>query len=1068
MRRNQKLLLLSLTFGIFLIVSNSCRKIDFERTKSEDISSVKARFFQTTTTTHPTVLAIARSIERQDASRNFVSRLTRNAGFPLWDKSKVATGRSQATRGQGNAVDNQMIFIPFVRDSSITTDAILIAKITQSDTLYRLVYPTRYRDLLGEGQPTEGQWGGKDLFLSFLYFDYNIFGNTQFDLYDRRLIDQSNDLSMDNRLEIIRFHNNNAGRIHGSENGVYWEEVCITYTYFVSCTAVRSSAVYNRSMIKPSCSAENTVCITFWFDDFNDEDWSWFSVQSSGGTSGSGSCTNCNWEDEDPCPENEPGTPATGFECDPGWLPEIPFDRIEKVDTTTFDRLAEYEHVSTYVTSSGQLITFPAGARVQVYKNIDPASHTNGAVYGFSINGQRYVSIQEEYLMPGAIAVPPPKFTGFYKVVNGRPNFDSLFNPSLLVQNPTPVDGFVKVVRMKWVKEPNGQCKIERQIVDYRLRPNTPGNINTTASEVFDIESAPSSPGSVVESTPTECPAASPISAPASQTQKTITSYFNESAAKLDSFLNNRLHSSVKIYFYDQQTQSVKYTVGQGGPKTLTFGEELTETNKFEDGTFGPTDADIAIRAYIENGQWQYEVKLNYTRLGNPHPKIVNHVQQVVTEIREQAEAEARDVRTVGRERQLERYQVLNEEEFSKEGMGLLEAISAIWDVGRHIIKEGQMPEFIWDRGVRSNTTLINVKALYDKSVFKMPSAAAGATDQLVDELTGVMQMVKAGYDFIRHPARTLNTIWNGIGKLNSEKIRQFLAAASGYDNYNAGGDRSKYQGGRHSVQVAMIVIGTVKILNKGQDVVKGAGEEMTGVQSFVPNTPGTNPVSDAIKNASTNGKLVRKIDNDKLLTKNIINGEEHVIVIDRTNEVYSGKATHNIDGVNDNVLKASNADEIIDMHQDLAINTEAKVYPQRWIDGKAFEKAINTDPSHPLKVQTASGVNLTGFERVSQVQIKLPDGSYMVADNVWYKSVGPNRYEIVVNETKLSSNAPFTTNQINFTNQVSTGNTNFTLRSSRFGQNFPQNAQLEVKAYVNTIGDGTPGISNYNVTKIY
>lgn len=871
MNRKYSLALYALLCGLALFFANSCRKIDVERTKVEDVAVQRARFFQTTSTTHPTVQTIARSIQRQDAARNFVGRLVPKTGYPVWDKAMMPTRSAQQARGMEEDTPGTVI-IPFVKEGGFTTAATLHVSIRPTDTLYRMVYATQYPEF-GFSSDT-AQASATDLFHLFALFDREIFGHEFFRVKDRRLLRQTTGIG-------------EGGNVFAR---LRREQSMARSIYITNCEPTDWVFRYDD---EPECaggcgiecphySHTTMECITTVLNIPDGDDGSGGSNPGGGDDGGGGTCNqDCNWEDEEPCPEE--GTPVTGFECDPGWLPEIPWDDDAVQPDLTYDTLAVYENVSTYVTSSGQLITFPAGAQVQMYLNIDPAMHANGAVYGFSINGQKYVSIQQEYFAADAIAVPPPMFTGFYKLVNGRVNFDSLVDPSLLVPNPVPVDGLVKVVRIRWEKQPDGRCNVVRQLVDYRPNPTPPGDINTTSNENYNIEYAPASSGSTAESKPsTECPQALPVNPPAPAEQKTLSDYYTQSAAKLDSFLNNRLNSSVKVYFYDSENGSPQYTAGQGGVQVLTQAEQASEGNKFRDSVFTGSDADIHVKAYIVNGQWKYEVKLNYTTLGTVHPKIANHVQQVVAEIREQADAEAREVRTVGRERSTERYPVPGGEEFSKEGMGLLETISAIWDVGRHIIKEGQMPEFIWDRGVRSGITLTAVEVKYLKSVFKMPSAVGGATDQLVDELTGVMQMVKAGYDFIRHPGRSISTIWNGISNLNGQKVRQFLAAASGYDNYLAGGDRAKYQGGRHSVQVAMVVIGAVKVLTKGQDVVKGAGEEITGVQGFVPEAPGS-PSAGAVKNAVDNAHLIKRIgNNDKLIMRNVEGGENVMIVIEK------------------------------------------------------------------------------------------------------------------------------------------------------------------------------------------
>lgn len=86
----------------------------------------------------------------------------------------------------------------------------------------------------------------------------------------------------------------------------------------------------------------------------------------------------------------------------------------------------------------------------------------------------------------------------------------------------------------------------------------------------------------------------------------------------------------------------------------------------------------------------------------------------------------------------------------------------------------------------------------------------------------------------------------------------------------------------------------------------------------------------------------------------------------------------------------------------------------------------------------------------------------------MYYKKIpGTDQFDVIVNETKLSSNSPFTENQTTFMNQVEGGTTNLTLRTSKLeGAGVPKGATLNVQAFVKTIGDGTTG-GTYTVTKI-
>ncbi|PZR29957.1 MAG: hypothetical protein DI535_00175 [Citrobacter freundii] len=97
------------------------------------------------------------------------------------------------------------------------------------------------------------------------------------------------------------------------------------------------------------------------------------------------------------------------------------------------------------------------------------------------------------------------------------------------------------------------------------------------------------------------------------------------------------------------------------------------------------------------------------------------------------------------------------------------------------------------------------------KSPFRIPAALAGAIDQLIEEITGPLQLVQMGLEIVRNPRSSLNNFYNGIKSLNKEKIKQIISSVTGYANYTQGGDRANYQGGRHTVQGAMILFSAVK-----------------------------------------------------------------------------------------------------------------------------------------------------------------------------------------------------------------------------------------------------------------
>lgn len=553
-----------------------------------------------------------------------------------------------------------------------------------------------------------------------------------------------------------------------------------------------------------------------------------------------------------------------------------------------------YQGVSVYITSAGVPIKLGSNDKINIYNKIDLQLYPNGALYGFTKNGVSYVAIQEQVYTPGAITIPPPEFTQFYEVeiVNGKKivRYDKPTYQFKEEELPKPdANGTIRAVRIKQVKDENGNCTLVKELVDYK--PDMSRRANESAKANYNIEYGPAVPNTST-STPMQCTGDNGTTSQLSK-QLTLDQYVIAEGIPLFEFLRDRMHSSVKMYLYDCKTGNTNYTISNVGIRVISGADQQAETNKFQNGTFTAGDADIAIGACIENGEWKYDVKLNYTNLGAPHPKVAPYQSQVLAEIKKQADAEVAGLKAAGRKRDAEEYVVENNERFYKASMGLLEALAVFYDIGRHFYTDAKMPEFIWDGGNRSNGIDANAQKEYNKSPIKIPSLPAGATDQLVDEATGIVQLVQTGYEFFRHPKKSFDAVWQGIKNLNGEKIKQLFTAVTGIDNYTAGGHRAWYQGGRHGVQVAMAVISQIKNLGKGVDIIKETGPNITELQKFIPDGIPNHPASDVFRNAIDNKLAVRKIDEDKILTSNKRNNERQVVAVERNGDdvkVYTAK----------------------------------------------------------------------------------------------------------------------------------------------------------------------------------
>jgi hypothetical protein len=209
--------------------------------------------------------------------------------------------------------------------------------------------------------------------------------------------------------------------------------------------------------------------------------------------------------------------------------------------------------------------------------------------------------------------------------------------------------------------------------------------------------------------------------------------------------------------------------------------------------------------------------------------------------------------------------------------------------------------------------------AEYDKSPSKAPAVISGCANQLIDEITGVVQLVKTGIDIVRKPRETVSGIWNGIKTLNGDKLKQMLSSASGVAEYTAGGDRAKHQGGKHGVRLTMLILGPVKTLTNGKEVLEGAGNGISDVQKFIPDGTTGHPSANALKNAADNGKVVKNIGDDKILTKNVEGGQEVTVGIEKTppSDVKVYKA-NDADLVDHRTGTPYSADEIAESAKDI------------------------------------------------------------------------------------------------------------------------------------------------------
>jgi hypothetical protein len=108
------ILLIALTCMFFI---NSCRKIEMPtEAKVKDTSN----FFSVPSDAHPTVMRVAREMEAYNKKHEYISRLLKNKGAAVWDKSLVLYPKRRiGSRGAGggpliSATGDTLVLIPLI------------------------------------------------------------------------------------------------------------------------------------------------------------------------------------------------------------------------------------------------------------------------------------------------------------------------------------------------------------------------------------------------------------------------------------------------------------------------------------------------------------------------------------------------------------------------------------------------------------------------------------------------------------------------------------------------------------------------------------------------------------------------------------------------------------------------------------------------------------------------------------------------------------------------------------------------------------------------------------------
>jgi hypothetical protein len=194
-----KVLLFSTLFAILLV---SCKKNGIDKLATEKERSNEHRFFQINGNINSAILQINKSLREQNQKTPFISKFTKLAGYPKWDKGFFLPKRSsnQPIRTQTTFADSTFI-IPVVSENDRVVTGAIIAKIDDSSS-YHLVLLKDYQSFNNE----------KATFIkAMMILDAKVYGYNNFTVEDTSAINGTKEVFFSKHASSFQSNRTSSG-----------------------------------------------------------------------------------------------------------------------------------------------------------------------------------------------------------------------------------------------------------------------------------------------------------------------------------------------------------------------------------------------------------------------------------------------------------------------------------------------------------------------------------------------------------------------------------------------------------------------------------------------------------------------------------------------------------------------------------------------------------------------------------------------------------------------------------------------------------------------------------------
>ncbi len=299
---------------LFILLQLSCKKTDILSNEKESTNENKTeykaeQFFELPANASSALQRVARELEKQNKTNEFVKQFISKEGFPIWNKAsmyiKTKGIKNNPTAGfDPGGLSDTTVLIPLVWNAEKYVHGFIWANVRDSVTL-KIFRQNDYVNFpFQTSQTPTSTTSAENFALRMMLMDKEVFGSTEFEIKDKRLFNYStiySDTATAKRF--IRFDSSAAHSFQSTGPTVdnIMQLVCVTIT--TQTTTINNHCPY----LPGQCSGPNGACdncaaicanvSTTYSTIYHCEIWNeeegegWPSMPGGGGTGGGGNPT---------------------------------------------------------------------------------------------------------------------------------------------------------------------------------------------------------------------------------------------------------------------------------------------------------------------------------------------------------------------------------------------------------------------------------------------------------------------------------------------------------------------------------------------------------------------------------------------------------------------------------------------------------------------------------------------------------------------------------------------------------------------------------------------------------